>query len=127
MSEDPLRSQLAEIQKYAEAEPDRALCEIDAIFDTGVESAAVWMLKACIHFQRDQHAEAAEAFSKVIRRRPRSSDASIGLFHSLWGKGERDAAFEEMKRYFRSAGFDSTTEAARDYWALVREINEGNP
>ena len=123
MHQDALRHQIEEIQAYAEHEPDRALGELDRMIDAGIESAAMWMLKACIHFQADQYFEAAEAFSKVIKRQPNNANASLGLFHSLWSRGERDAAFEEMKRYFRFAGFDSTSQAARDYSAIVREIN----
>jgi len=84
---------------------------------------SAWMLKAAIHFEREEHEEAIEAFSSVIGEKPKNENASIGLFHCLWESGKTDAAFEEMKRYFRDVGFNSTTQTARDYRAIVKEIN----
>jgi len=124
MEDDPLRQQLNSIRAISARSPDGALAELDNIISQGVESVEVWMLKACIHFQRDEHSLAVKAFSKVIIREPKSEGASLGLFHSLWSGGDEDAAFEEMKRFFREAGLDNKSQTAQDYWAIVKEINE---
>jgi hypothetical protein len=82
------------------------------------------MLKACIHFQRNEYDLAAQEFAKVIRRKPMDDDASLGLFHSLWSNGKVDAAFEEMKRYFRETGLDNQSITAADYRSIIEEINK---
>jgi len=124
MGDDALRRKIKEIQALSVKSCDKALAELDEIINQGIESGVVWMLKASIHFQRDEYPLAAKAFLKVIQRKPKSEDASLGLFHSLWSGGETDAAFEEMKRYFKEVGLDSKSQTAQDYWSIVKEINE---
>ena len=124
MEEGPLRQLLDGIRAISDESPDDALAELDDIISQGIESVDVWMLKACIHFQRDDHSLAVESFSRVIKRKPKSEGASLGLFHSLWSSGNEDAAFEEMKRFFREVGLDNKSQTAQDYWAIVKEINE---
>lgn len=124
MTDDPLKKKLKSIQSRAEAEPEKALAELRRIIEADSQSAEAWLLKASIHFGRDEHHLAAEAFAKVIKKKPKDGTASIGLFHSLWSSGKTDAAFEEMKRYFREAGLDHQSETATDYWAIVKEINQ---
>ncbi len=118
------QDRLREIQKRGETEPASALEELTTIVNEGIESASVWMLKATYHFRLGENANAVEAFSKVVLRKPRDENASLGLFQSLWGAGERDKAFEEMKRYFQEVGIDSQSQTAMDYHSIIDEINE---
>ncbi len=124
MENNLLRQKIKEIQALSIESYDKALAELDNMINQGIEAEAVWMIKACIHFQRKENSLAVKAFSKVIQRKPKSEKASLGLFHSLWRDGNEDAAFEEMKRYFREVGLDNKSETAQDYWAIVKEINE---
>jgi hypothetical protein len=62
-----------------------------------------------------------EVFQMLVRAFPAYKWASLGLFHSLWDKGLRDGAFEEMKR-FTLAGGD-----CQDYRDIVREIYSKAP
>ncbi len=124
MTTNPLQDQLKHIQSYAEADPERALSAVTKIIDEGIESAAARMLKACVHFQQNEYDLAAQAFAKVIKRKPKDDRASLSLFHSLWSNGKVHAAFEEMKRYFRETGLDNQSIATADYRSIIEEINK---
>jgi predicted Zn-dependent protease len=123
MTNDPFVARLSRIQSRAQADPEGALAELQEIVDEGIESVEAWILKASIHFESNDYQLAAEAFAKVLKRKPKSGIASVGRFHSLWSSGEQNAAFEEMKRYFREVGIASKSATALDYRAIVREIN----
>jgi tetratricopeptide (TPR) repeat protein len=47
----------------------------------------------------DRHREAVEHCREGVRLSPDSERASLLLFRVLWSAGERDLAFEEMKRF----------------------------
>ena len=47
----------------------------------------------------NDYTQSAECFQEVVNEAPTSELASAGLFHSLWGLGETDKAFEEMARF----------------------------
>ena len=113
----------ARIRKLSEVSPDSALNSLEKFVNSGVESVGVWMLKASIHFQLDQHTQAKLAFEKVLKRKPKNELASIGLFHCLWDTGNTDKAFDEMKRFFEELGVNHQSETANDYRSIVKEIN----
>ena len=125
MSDIEIQEKIESIQQRVESEPVRCIKELNELLALNPEVSAAWMLKAAIHFEREEHLEATEAFAHVIEKKPKNENASIGLFHSLWESGKTDAAFEEMKRYFREVGLNSTTQTAQDYRAIVKEINSG--
>ncbi len=49
-----------------------------------------------------EYAKGVGAFRKATSLSPRSEQASLGLFHSLWRVGKTDAAFDEMRRFVKS-------------------------
>jgi len=59
---------------------------------------------------------------------PKSELASLGLFHSVWDKGDYDSAWGEMKRFFlaggRSQDYDDILEEAD---SLPEENNGDEP
>lgn len=46
-----------------------------------------------------RHREAIEHGRVAVQLSPQSEKASLALFRVLWGAGERELAFEEMKRF----------------------------
>ena len=124
MSDNILKLELNRIKGLSEMSPNSALKSLDESITSGVESIGIWMLKASIHFQLDQHTLAATSFQKVLKRKPKNKLASIGLFHSLCGSGNTDGAFDEMNRYFEELGVDHQSETPNDYRSIVKEINE---
>ena len=60
---------------------------------------------------------AEKEYRQAVQLAPESEKSSLGLFHCLWDKNEKDAAFEEMKRFMTIAD-------SEDYRAIVKEINE---
>ena len=124
MNQMNVKSELESIQQRAETHPMECIGELDVLLEKESECTAAWMLKACIHFQRKEHEKAIEAFVKVVEKKPKSENASLGLFHnSYWDSGNTECAFEEMKRYFEAVGFNCQTFAAQNYRAIVREID----
>lgn len=123
MNDDTLKLELEKIKALSKISPDVALESLEQYINFGVESVGVWMLKASIHFQLDEYAHARIAFEKVLKRKPKNELASIGLFHSLWGVGNTDKAFDEMKRFFKELGTNHQSETANDYRSIVKEIN----
>ena len=123
MSKDTLKLELEKIKELSEVSPDNAINSLEQFINSGVESVGVWMLKASIHFQLNQHSQAKVAFEKVLKRKPKNELASIGLFHCLWDTGSTNEAFDEMKRFFKELGANHQSETANDYRSIVKEIN----
>jgi Flp pilus assembly protein TadD len=63
---------------------------------------------------------AVHAFRKCVALSPRSEQASLGLFHSLWRSGKTDAAFDEMRRFVKSNN-------SPQYRRLIREMLAETP
>jgi tetratricopeptide (TPR) repeat protein len=61
--------------------------------------------------------EGVEAFKRAIELAPKLEAVSLGLFHCLWELGEKDEAFEEMKRFMAIS--DSA-----DYRDIIKSIND---
>ena len=114
MSQDPFENRLLTIQSYADDEPDRALADVDMLIAEGCDSTLAYMLKALLHYDKDDYAAAVGAFQRVLADQPANDVASISLFHSLWQLGEKDAALAEQKRFRAAAG--------RDDWRLPDDI-----
>lgn len=64
-----------------------------------------------------QFDEAENYFRTAIFLSPGSERISLGLFHSLWGRGKRDEALEEMKRFVSLADSD-------EYRLILAAINK---
>ncbi len=101
-----------------EEEFDKAIMCLQSLLSRGIRSVAIH-LKAGEYFQKKGCLdEAAEQFMDAICLSPAHEFASLCLFHLLLDRGERDEAFEEMKRFVLMGG------KSRDYEEIVREINE---
>jgi hypothetical protein len=79
---------------------------------------------AAITFEAEMYFEAGEAFKKLIPLKPTHDMASAGLFHSLWEQKRFDEAFEEMKRFVKTADKSRHKKQIKEYMEIVREINE---
>ncbi len=73
-------------------------------------------LLAIVYFEIDEFDEAAKYYKKTTIISPKSKMASLGLFHSLWQLGDKNGAFEEMKRYMNVA-------KSKEYEELYKNLN----
>ncbi|MBN2377397.1 MAG: tetratricopeptide repeat protein [Sedimentisphaerales bacterium] len=69
-------------------------------------------------FQLHLTDQALDCLQKAVQLNPKSELSSVALFHCLWKKGESDLAFEEAKRYVKTAG------RSEEYDFILKEINE---
>jgi tetratricopeptide (TPR) repeat protein len=77
-----------------------------------------WGLLGGIYlYNLDRPEEATRCFEETTRLSPRSETASLGLFHSLWGRDRYDAAIAEMKRFQSISHSD-------DYAEIAAELKE---
>ncbi len=65
----------------------------------------------------ERHREAIEHCRVAIQLAPRSERVSLLLFRVLWGAGERDLAFAEMKRFV-------TVGRSEEYLNLINELHQ---
>ncbi len=61
--------------------------------------------------------DAVTYYKLSISLSPDFEQASLGLFHCLWDQGEKDEAFEEIKRFMLIAD-------SEEYRKIIDEINE---
>lgn len=76
---------------------------------------ALFLLGASL-FSLDRSQEAARAFREVLKLRPKNEPASLGLFHSLWKLGDRQGAYQEMRRFLSIAD-------SREYEQLLADVD----
>jgi predicted Zn-dependent protease len=62
-------------------------------------SAPVIGYLAGVYYRFRQLKRASELFRRTTELSPKSELASVGLFHSLWGQGFKQQAFDEMRRF----------------------------
>ena len=77
-----------------------------------------WYLRRCGRF-----AEAIEHARYAVRFLPKSSIASLVLFHSLWIAGNRDAAIEEIRRFLP---IRRSTKHTTEYVDILRRWEAGD-
>ncbi len=84
------------------------------------EPAVFWLLGSIYMHDLDQPEKALPLFRKAIRLLPRSTRASVGLFHSLWDLEREREALRELNRFQSIAHCD-------DYDEILAEIREKAP
>ncbi len=77
-----------------------------------------YLIKGGIYQDLKQFDEAIKCFKKATQLNNKSEIASLGLFHSLWEKGDWYNALEEMKRFISCGG------KSKDYDEIIDEISE---
>jgi tetratricopeptide (TPR) repeat protein len=65
-------------------------------------SAALYAVLGDVYWEEGFLDKAAAAFHTATLLSPKSETASLGLFHCLWDKGDRDIALLEAKRFLES-------------------------
>ena len=80
-----------------------------------VHSYMSWVLS-----RAGKHREAIEHGRVAVKLSPESEMSSIMLFRVLWGAGEHQEAFDEMKRLEKCGHSEA-------YAQLMEEWNEGKP
>jgi predicted Zn-dependent protease len=84
-------------------------------------NAAVAGVLGTILWTEHKFKEALPLYQWLVMRSPHSEKASVGYFHTLWGLGRYDDAFDEARRYLKSYTSD-------EYALLMQEIQEaGDP
>jgi tetratricopeptide (TPR) repeat protein len=71
-----------------------------------------------------RHREAIEHGRVAVQLSPQSEKASLALFRVLWGAGERDLAFEEMKR-FVAIGHSNEYSLMMKEWEQIENEGQG--
>jgi predicted Zn-dependent protease len=78
-------------------------------------SAAVFGTLGRAFFEIGDMQKSREAFQSAVDLNPKSELASLGLFHSLWGRHATSEAFAEMRRFLSIS--DSS-----EYKTLLRDL-----
>ncbi len=68
-----------------------------------------------------RHREAIEHGRVAVQLSPKSEKASLALFRVLWGAGERDLAFEEMKRFMAIGHSDEYSMMIQEFKRVMEE------
>ncbi len=89
---------LKEQQRYAEAQQ-----LLEQLTNSQPHSAALYAVLADVYWEQGFLDKAIEAFRVSITLAPKSETASLGLFHCLWEKGDREAAVTEARRFLSVA------------------------
>jgi tetratricopeptide (TPR) repeat protein len=99
-------------QRYAEAQTF-----LEQLATRLPNSAALYAVLGDVYWEEGLLDKAVEAFHTATFLSPKSETASLGLFHCLWEKGERDAALLEAKRFLEST-------ESEDYRTILLEVEE---
>ena len=76
-----------------------AIEKAEALTSKYYSKASVFGLLASLFFEIEQYDKSIIYFRKTIEISTKSETASLGLFHSLWSLGEKEKAWEEMRRF----------------------------
>lgn len=94
-----------------------ALKILERIIIIKPDSAKLTAVLANTYWELKDTEKALTYFKKATELAPEWEEASLGLFHCLWGQNKKEEALEETKR-FMSLSY------SKDYEEIVREINE---
>jgi tetratricopeptide (TPR) repeat protein len=70
----------------------------------------------------ERHGEAIEHGRVAVRLSPESERVSLLLFRVLWSAGERDLAFEEMKRFLAIGHSDEYSKMLEEWKVISSEV-----
>jgi predicted Zn-dependent protease len=93
--EDRFNSALLSRDRGEAKEGLEILLELDREYPN--EPAIVGMTGS-LYWELKEYERARDWYRRAVELSPKSELASIGLFHSLWRTGDRDAALQEMNR-----------------------------
>ncbi len=81
------------------------------------DSGRLWGYLGFLQKESRQFRAAAKSFERAVEISPTSEKASLGLFFSLYRSGKSSNAFNEMIRYFHTAG------SAHEYINMFRDAS----
>jgi Flp pilus assembly protein TadD len=105
------------IDAYHAGRIDEAIDHLAAQASGFPKAARLWGYLGFLYVEAGEPAKAQHAFRTATRLSPRSEQASLGLFHSLWRSGKTDAAFNEMRRFVKSNDSPRYRQLIRDMLA----------
>jgi predicted Zn-dependent protease len=111
------------INLNAMEETERAVQLLTPMLSEFPEEPAVhlylaWYLRGCDRFE-----EAIEHARRVVQLLPRSSRASLVLFHNLWKAGYKNDAIEEIRRF---VPIRSTERHTANYVDILKKWEAGD-
>jgi len=110
------------IREVIEMDEDGRHAEAEAFFRPLVEefpqASLVHSYMCWILSRAGKHREAIEHGRVAVWLQPESELSSVMLFRALWGAGQHELAFEEMKRL-------ETYGHSEEYARMMQEWNEG--
>jgi tetratricopeptide (TPR) repeat protein len=111
------------INLNAMEETERAVHLLTSILQEFPEEPAVhlylgWYLRGCSRFE-----EAIEHARRAVQLLPRSSKASLVLFHTLWKAGYKNDAIEEIRRFLP---IRPTEKYTSDYVDILQKWEAGD-
>ena len=111
---------IEEVVNSADEELEDAEQWMKALVEEFPEASIVHSYYAWVLSREGKHREAIEHGRVAVKLSPESEISSIMLFRVLWSAGERQQAFDEMKRLEKHGVSDG-------YALLMQEWNEGKP
>ena len=95
--------------------PSEAIKILRKLCDAKPASASVHGILGQIFWDEGKLDEAVSSFDKAVQLSPQSELASLGLFHTLWNKGQQQQAINEMYRFL-------SIKDSKDYARIAREL-----
>lgn len=86
--------------------------ELDDEYPNQAVILGMW---ASIYFQTNDWENALLIYQRLVVLSPKSELASLGLFHSLFSVGQKQEAFNEMRRFL-------SISTSQEYWQLINEL-----
>jgi len=102
------------IGSYHAGQLTQAIAQLEGDSKRFPKSPKLWGYLGFLYSERGAETKAIRAFRNALRLSPRSEQASLGLFHSLWRAGRMDDAFHEMRRFMKSNDSPRYLELLRD-------------
>lgn len=90
-----------------------------------IQNGKYLQLLSALYFLNKDYINSAKFFRVYTELKPDSEDGSVGLFQSLWNKGDFDESYIELDRFL------STHNPIRTYLTILEEhhslLNESTP
>lgn len=112
--------QLKEDRRFAEAQ-----LILEQLASERPDSAAVWAVLGDVYWEQQMLDQAVGAFRIAVTQAPTSEVASLGLFHTLWENGERDAALAEARQFQQVASSADYRYIFAEMEATDRDFSRG--
>jgi predicted Zn-dependent protease len=111
---------IQEVIDSADEELEQAEQWMKALVEEFPEASVVHSYYGWVLSRQGKHREGIEHGRVAVRLSPESEISSMMLFRMLWSAGEKQQAFDEMKRLEKHGQSEA-------YQLLMQEWNEGKP